>query len=53
MKKKTNPALIFLLVLIAIGGILYLTGMHETFGLAGASLTALIITFLIVFFISQ
>lgn len=53
MKKKTNPALIFLLVLLAIAGILYLLDMHETFGVAGATLTALVLTFLIVFFVSQ
>ena len=53
MKKKTNPAFIFLLVLLAIGGILYLLGMHDTFGIAGATITALVLTFLIVFFVSQ
>lgn len=53
MKKKTNSAVIFFFVLLAIGGILYLLGMHETFGVAGAVLTALVLTFLMVFFVSQ
>lgn len=53
MRKKTNSAVIFFFVLLAIGVILYLTGMHVTFGIAGATITALVLTFLIVFFVSQ
>lgn len=53
MKKKPNTALIFILVLGGIAGILYLLGLHETFGLAAMCLVALVLTFLIVFFISQ
>lgn len=53
MKKKTNPAFIFLLVLAGIAGILYLLGMHETFGFAGMCITALVLTFVVVFFVSR
>ena len=53
MKKRPNTALIFILVLGGIAGILYLLGLHETFGLAAMCLVALVLTFLIVFFISQ
>ena len=53
MKKKPNTALIFILVLGGIAGILYLLGLNETFGLAAMCLVALVLTFLIVFFISQ
>lgn len=53
MKKKINPVFIFLLVVLAIAGILYFLGMHETFGVAGMAVIAIVLTFVIIFFVSQ
>ncbi len=50
MKKKTSPAVIFFFVLLGIAGVLYLLGMHDTFGVAGMCIIALVLTFLITFF---
>lgn len=50
MKKRIHPALLFLLILLITAGILYVLGMYETFGVLGASLTAVVLTLLIVFF---
>ena len=49
MKKKNNALVLFLVALLVIGGALYLLGIHETFGIVGASITTLFLTFLTAF----
>ncbi len=53
LKSSITTYIIGLLVLAGIAGILYLLGIHETFGFAGMCITALVLTFVIVFFVSR